>query len=73
MADVDGNHAQAARLLAAAESALRALRQMLDPDDAIEQKALRERLVTALGQEAFDNEYASGADLTPRQLLAISS
>lgn len=71
MAAVDGDHPRATRLLAALESALRAVGQILDPDDAIEQRALRERLVTALGRECFDSVYATGAGLELREALEV--
>ncbi|WP_433556735.1 tetratricopeptide repeat protein [Pseudonocardia xinjiangensis] len=69
VAEIDGDHVHAARLLAAAESALAALGQILDPDDAIEQKELRGRLVTALGPDGFDAAYATGAGLGLREAL----
>jgi hypothetical protein len=61
MAAVDGGHVQAARLLAAAQSALRARGQVLDLDDAIEQEALRERLLEALGPAPAGGSVARGS------------
>jgi hypothetical protein len=69
VAEIDGDHVHAARLLAAAESALATLGQILDPDDAIEQKELRDRLVAALGPDGFDTAYATGAGLGLREAL----
>lgn len=69
MAAVDGDHPRAARLLAALDNALRAAGQILDPDDAIEQTGLRERLITTLGQQAFESVYTRAAGLGLRAAL----
>lgn len=71
IAAADGDHRRAARLLAAADSALRELQQVLDPDDAIEQAALRDRLAGALGRRSFDAAYREGAGLDLRQALSL--
>jgi hypothetical protein len=71
MADVDGDHARSARLLGAAAGAYRTVGQVPDPDDAVEQDALRERLITALGPEMFDSEYTAGAAQDARRALAL--
>jgi tetratricopeptide (TPR) repeat protein len=73
MAAVDGDHPRAARLLAALDNALRTAGQILDPDDAIEQTALRERLITTLGRPSFDSVYAAGAGLGLRDALDVST
>lgn len=70
LAAVDGDHARAARLLGLTDAAFRALGQVPDPDDAAELDAARVSALDALGQPAFDREYARGADLDPRQALA---
>jgi hypothetical protein len=64
MADIDGDQRSAVELLAAAEGALRARGEILDPDDAAEQEALRRRLIDELGQAQFDAYYAVGATRT---------
>lgn len=71
LAAVDGDHPRATRLLAALDTALRTAGQILDPDDAIEQTALRERLITTLGQQAFDSVYARAAGLKLREALEV--
>lgn len=70
MAGVDGDHARAARLLGVTDAAFRALGQVPDPDDAAELDAVRRLSVEALGQPAFDHEYALGTELDPRRTLA---
>jgi hypothetical protein len=69
MAAADGEHRRAALLLGSADGAYRAREEIPDPDEAIELAALRDRLVPALGQEAFDAAYEAGASLDPRQAL----
>jgi hypothetical protein len=54
LADHDGDQLRAAGLLGRAEGLLAAAGQVFDPDDALEQTALRERLVAALGVEVFE-------------------
>jgi len=61
VADIDGDHGRAAELLAVADKLLRERGEVLDPDDAAEHEALRNRLVTALGQVEFDAHCASGS------------
>lgn len=60
IAAIDGDVVTAARLLATAESALAALGQVPDPDEAVEQRRLRDRLVAALGPERFATAYDEG-------------
>jgi hypothetical protein len=71
MVAVDGDHPRATPLLAALDNALRAAGQILDPDDAIEQTTLRERLITTLGRQSFESEYAAGAGLGLRDVLDV--
>ncbi|QIQ06283.1 tetratricopeptide repeat protein [Streptomyces liangshanensis] len=71
IADADGDHARSARLLGAAAGAYRAAGQIPDPDDAVEQDALRERLIGALGADVFDVEYTAGAAQDARRALAL--
>jgi hypothetical protein len=65
------DHPRAIRLLAALDNALRAAGQILDPDDAIEQTALRERLITTLGRQSFESVYTTGAGLGLRDALDV--
>jgi len=60
IAAIDGDPVAAARLLATAESALAAMGRVPDPDEAVEQRRLRERLVAALGPERFATAYDAG-------------
>jgi hypothetical protein len=71
IASTDGDHLRATRLLAAVDNALRAAGQVLDPDDAIEQTALRERLIIMLGRRSFESVYATGAGLGLRDALDV--
>ncbi|MEV6169328.1 hypothetical protein AB0L99_13995 [Streptomyces sp. NPDC051954] len=66
----DGSYRQATRLLAVVSTALGENDQILDPDDAIEDASLRERLVAELGRETFDSEYGSGSGLLPLEALS---
>jgi hypothetical protein len=70
MTAADGDDRHGARLLGAAGAAFRAARQIPDPDDALEQEALRDRLVSALGHSTFEAEYAEGATLDVLRTLA---
>jgi hypothetical protein len=70
IAAINGEPARAAQLLATAESALHALGQLPDPDEAAEQGRLRERLVKALGEERFQAAYAQGAGRTVEEALS---
>jgi hypothetical protein len=65
----DGAYHQATRLLAVVATALGANNQ-LDPDDALEQASLRDRLVAELGRETFDTEYTVGSGLLPLEVLS---
>lgn len=66
----DGAYAQAARLLAVVATALGEGNQ-LDPDDAMEHAALRDRLMTELGRDAFDTQYTAGSELLPLEALSV--
>lgn len=67
-----GRSGQAARYLGAADAWLSAHRQVLDPDDAVEQVELRARLVAELGPVTFKAEYRAGAALNLRDLMVDS-
>jgi hypothetical protein len=56
LAERDGDAAEAVRLLAEVDRALRERGQVLDPDDAEVREALRARLVTTLGEEGCSTE-----------------
>jgi hypothetical protein len=71
MAAADGDHPRATRLLAALDNALHAAGQILDPNDAIEQTTLRERLITTLGRQSYESVYASGTSLGLRDALDV--
>jgi hypothetical protein len=68
----DDAYLQATRLLAVVATAL-GENDQLDPDDAIEYEQLRDRLVTELGRDAFDNAYANGFRLLPLEVLSALS
>ncbi|MGW4483594.1 tetratricopeptide repeat protein [Amycolatopsis sp. NPDC004368] len=58
LAEGDGDHPQAARLLGQAETGLRARGEVPDPPAALEATALRARLVAVLGPKEFERWYA---------------
>jgi tetratricopeptide (TPR) repeat protein len=70
IAAADGAYQQATKLLAVIATALSEDGQILDPDDAIEQASLRDRLVTKLGCDTFDTEYGNGCGLRPLEALS---
>jgi non-specific serine/threonine protein kinase len=65
-----GGEGRSARLHGAADQALDDLGEALEPLEARLAEQDRERLRAALGDEAFDAEYAAGRTLDPAQVLA---
>jgi hypothetical protein len=70
IAAADGAYRQATQLLAVVATALGEDGQLLDPDDAIEQASLRDRLVTKLGRDIFNTEYSNAAGLRPLEAIS---
>ncbi|GAA0447457.1 hypothetical protein Ade02nite_59910 [Paractinoplanes deccanensis] len=60
LASAEGDHARAARLIAAADAAFAARGQVPDPDDAAELDRARTDSAAALGEREFAEQYDSG-------------
>lgn len=67
LASAEGDHARAARMVGVADAAFTGLGQVPDPDDAADLAAVRTAAIEALGPAAFDEEYAQGLGLDPRE------
>ncbi|BCY09528.1 alpha/beta fold hydrolase [Actinoplanes sp. L3-i22] len=72
MAAADGDHPRAARMIGFTDSAFAAVRQVPDPDDAVEVARARTAAVAALGQDRYAFDYAGGAVLDPVAAFGIS-
>ncbi|MFC0437125.1 hypothetical protein [Kutzneria buriramensis] len=70
LAEVDGHAAESARRLGAVDGWLHKAGVILDPDDAEEREALRDRLVGQLGADAFAVAGNAGAELDLPELLS---
>jgi hypothetical protein len=70
IAAMDGNARTAARLAGAAAAAFAAAGQAPDPDDAAEQRCLRDQLARELSADALCALCAEGARLTPEIILS---
>lgn len=70
LAEVDGHAAESARRLGAVDGWLHKAGVILDPDDAEEREALRDRLVGRLGPDAFTVACNVGADLDLAELIS---
>jgi tetratricopeptide (TPR) repeat protein len=72
MAGSDGDPGRAARLHGAAEAALTALGETVDPVEARLSERDRQRLRSVLGAEPFAAEYAAGQALTSEQVVELA-
>ncbi|MEV1330440.1 hypothetical protein AB0J20_12790 [Micromonospora costi] len=70
LASAEADHARAARMIGVADAAFASLGQVPDPDDAADLARARAAAVEALGQAAFDEQYAGGRFLDPRAAFA---
>jgi predicted ATPase/class 3 adenylate cyclase len=68
----DSDPGRAARLHGAAEAALTALGQTVDPVEARLREHDCQRLRSVLGPEAFAAEYAAGQRLSPEEILVLA-
>jgi predicted ATPase/class 3 adenylate cyclase len=72
MAGSDGDPGRAARLHGAAEAALAALGETVDPVEARLRERDCQRLRSVLGPEAFAAEYAAGQSLSSEEILVLA-
>ena len=70
VATFDGDFARGARILGAVDSFLTADGRVFDPDDFLEEQAIRDKLEAALGAEGFADAYRRGAGEDLRQFSA---
>ncbi|GAB7039626.1 MULTISPECIES: tetratricopeptide repeat protein [Catenuloplanes] len=68
LADAEGDHARAARMLGLTDRAFAALGQVPDPDDAAELRRVTDASVAALGAGGYRVEYDAGTALDPLSL-----
>ncbi|ETK32906.1 hypothetical protein [Microbispora sp. ATCC PTA-5024] len=70
LASAEGDHVRAARMIGVTDAAFAAIGQVPDPDDAADLAKMRAAAIGSLGPSAFDEEYARGRLLQPREAFA---